>query len=86
MELSDLIPQSVSDSGAILFWVILFILIVVVVAFYYYAKRMKKKVTNIKQEMTTQLDTVKKSKEKTMQDLSEVKNKVDKILKEDQKQ
>jgi len=47
---------------------------------------MKKKVTKIQQDMTTQLDTVKKSKEKTMQDLSEVKNKVDKILKEDQKQ
>jgi len=47
---------------------------------------MKKKVTKIQQDMTTQLDTVKKSKDKTMQDLSEVKNKVDKILKEDQKQ
>lgn len=83
MDLSDLIPQSVTDGGAILFWVILFILIVVVVVFYYYAKRMKKKVTKIQQEMTTQLDTVKKSKEKTMQDLTEVKSKVDKILTEE---
>jgi len=83
MELSDLIPQSANDTGAILFWIILFILIIVVVAFSYYAKRMKKRVTKIQQDMTTQLDSVKKSREKTMQDLSEVKNKVDKILTEE---
>lgn len=83
MELSDLIPQSANDSGAILFWIILFILIIVVVAFYYYAKRMKKKLAKIQQEMTTKLDTVKKSKEKTMQDLTEVKSKVDNILSEE---
>ncbi len=83
MDVSDLIPQSATDVGAILFWVILLILIIVVIAFYYYAKQMKKKVKAIQQEMTAQLDTVKKSKEKTMHDLSEVKSKVDKILLEE---
>ena len=85
MEITDLIPQSTNDIGAILFWVILFILIITVVVLYYYAKRMKKKVSKIQQEANTQLETMKKSKEKTIQDLSEVKSKVDKILEKENK-
>jgi predicted Holliday junction resolvase-like endonuclease len=85
MEITDLIPKSINDIGAILFWVILFILIITVVVLYYYAKRMKKKVSKIQQEANIQLETMKKSKEKTIQDLSEVKNKVDKILEKENK-
>jgi hypothetical protein len=48
-------------------------------------KRMKKKIVTIRQEMTTQLDGVKKTKEKRMQELSEVKSKVDRILEEEKK-
>jgi len=85
MEIIDLIPKSINDIGAILFWIILFILIITVVVLYYYAKRMKKRVTKIQQETNTQLETMKKSKEKTIQDLSEVKSKVDKILEKENK-
>jgi ABC-type transporter MlaC component len=85
IDITDIIPQSANDIGAILFWIILFILIIAVVAFYLYAKRMKKKVVAIQQDANKQLDTIKKTKEKRMQDLSEVKSKVDRILQEEEK-
>jgi predicted Holliday junction resolvase-like endonuclease len=85
MDITDIIPESINDTGAILFWVIILILIIAVVALYLYVKRMKKKIVTIRQEMTTQLDGVKKTKEKRMQELSEVKSKVDRILEEEKK-
>lgn len=85
MDITDLIPQSINDIGAIIFWIIIFILIITVVVLYFYVKRMKKKIVKIQQDVNAQLETVKKSKEKRMQDLSEVKSKVDKILDEENK-
>lgn len=85
MDITDLIPQSINDIGAIIFWIIIFILIITVAVLYFYVKRMKKKIVKIQQDVNLQLETVKKSKEKRMQDLSEVKSKVDKILDEENK-
>lgn len=85
MDITDIIPKSTDDIGAILFWIIILILIIAVVVLYYYIKRMKRKIVKIQQDANVQLETVKKSKEKRMQELSEVKSKVDRILEEEKK-
>jgi hypothetical protein len=46
---------------------------------------MSKKMVQMQENLDAHLDTVKKSKEKRMQELSEVKNKVDRILEEEKK-
>jgi len=84
MDITDIIPKSANDIGAILFWVIILILVIAIVVLYLYTKRMKKKIGKIQQDVNVQLDTVKKSKEKRMQELADVKNKVDRII-EDEK-
>ena len=84
MELSNLIPQSANDIVAILFWTIILILIIAIVILYLHGKRLKKKIAKIQQELNTHLNSTKQTKEKRMADLSEVKNKVDKILNEEQ--
>ena len=44
MDITDIIPESLNDLGAIVFWIIIFILIIAVVALYLYARTMSKKV------------------------------------------
>ena len=85
MDIADIIPQSTSDIWAIAFWVIILILIITVIVLYYYVKRMKRKIVKIQRDANAQLETIKKSKEKRMQDLSDVKSKVDRILEEEKK-
>jgi predicted Holliday junction resolvase-like endonuclease len=85
MDITDIIPESLNDLGAIVFWIIIFILIIAVVALYLYARRMSKKVVKMQENLDTHLNITKKSKEKRMQELSDVKNKVDKILEEEKK-
>jgi hypothetical protein len=85
MDITDIIPKSANDIWAILFWVIILILIIAIVALYLYAKRMKKKVVKIQENLATQQNIIQKSKEKRMQELSEVKSKVDRILEEEKK-
>ncbi|HIG99952.1 MAG TPA: hypothetical protein HA258_05165 [Thermoplasmata archaeon] len=85
MDITDIIPDSLNDIGAIVFWVIILILIIAVAILYWYAQRMSKKMVQMQENLDAHLDTVKKSKEKRMQELSEVKNKVDRILEEEKK-
>ena len=85
MGITDIIPESLNDYGAIIFWVILLILIIAIVAFYLYAKHMKKKINTIQKDLNAQQDIVKKSKEKRIQNLSDVKNKVAKLIEDENK-
>lgn len=85
MDITDIIPESLNDLGAIVFWIIIFILIIAVAALYLYARTMSKKVVKMQENLDTHLNITKKSKEKRMQELSDVKNKVDKILEEENK-
>ncbi len=85
MDITDIFPESLNDYGAIIFWIILLILIIAIVAFYLYAKRMKKKINTIQKDLNAQQDIVKKSKEKRIQDLSDVKNKVNKLIEDENK-
>lgn len=85
MDITDIIPDSLNDIGAIVFWVIILILIIAVAILYWYAQRMSKKMVQMQENLDVHLDTMKKSKEKRMQELSEVKNKVDRILEEEKK-
>jgi predicted Holliday junction resolvase-like endonuclease len=83
INITDIIPQSINDIGAILFWIIILVLIILIILLYLNGKRLKKKIVKMQQELDTHVNTAKQTKEKRMADLSEVKNKVDKILLEE---
>lgn len=85
MDITDIIPDSANDFGAIVFWIIIFILIIAMVVLYLYARRMSNKVITMQETLNTHLDIEKKSKEQRMAHLSDVKNKVDKIIEEEKK-
>ena len=85
MDITDIIPESINDIGAIMFWVIILILVIAIVVLYFYAKRMSKKVVRMQQDLNAHLNNAKQSKEKRMQELSDVKNKVNKIIEEEDK-
>lgn len=85
MDITDLIPESYNDFGAILFWIIIIILIITTVVMYLYIRRMKKKVIKMQKDLDTHVTTAKQSKEKRMQELSDVKKKVDKIIEDEKK-
>lgn len=85
MDITDIIPESVNDIGAIVFWIIIFILIIAIAVLYLYAKRMSRKVVRIQQDLNAHLNVEKQSKEKRKQDLADVKNKVNKILEDEEK-
>jgi predicted Holliday junction resolvase-like endonuclease len=78
-----MIPTSSNDLGAIIFWIIILILIITIFVLYMNGKRLRKKISKMQQELDIHLNTAKQTKEKRMADLSEVKNKVDKILLEE---
>lgn len=83
IEITDIIPQSANDLGAILFWIIILVFIIIIALLSIQGKRLKKKIAKLQQDLDTHLNSVKQTKEKRMADLSEVKNKVDKILTEE---
>ena len=85
MDITEIIPDSLNDLGAIVFWIIILVLIIAVVVLYLYARRMSKKVVEMQENLDTHLNVAKKSKEKRMQELSDVKNKVDRIIEEENK-
>ena len=84
MDITDIIPESINDIGAIMFWVIILILVIAIVVLYFYAKRMSMKVVRMQQDLNAHLNNAKQSKEKRMQELSDVKNKVNKILEDEE--
>lgn len=83
MDITDIIPDSANDIGAIVFWIIILILIIAIVVLYLHAKKMSKKVVKMQENLDAHLNIAKQSKEKRMQELSDVKNKVDKIIEEE---
>jgi len=87
MDINDIIPDSPSDLGAIFFWVIIILLLIAIVTYLRYRK-MSKKVVKMQENLNTHIDTIdqmKKSKEERLKELTEIKNKVDKIVDEETK-
>ena len=88
MDINNIIPNSPSDFGAIVFWVIVIILVIAAIVIYLRYRKMSKKVVKMQENIDTHLNTIdqmKKSKEERSQDLHELKNKVDKMVDEETK-
>jgi len=79
MDIKNLIPNSTSDYGAIVFWVIIIILVISAIIVYLYYRKMSKKVAK---HLNT-IDQMKKSKEERVKELVEVKDKVEKMIEEE---
>jgi hypothetical protein len=78
----SIIPNSPSDFGAILFWVLIIILAIIVIidihTCLYYRKTSKK--TEKQQQKLNPIEQMKKSDEDRVQEIIEIRNKVDRIL------
>ncbi|MBE3137001.1 MAG: hypothetical protein NTZ75_07440 [Euryarchaeota archaeon] len=88
MDINNIIPDSPSDLGAIVFWVIVIILVIAAIVIYLRYRKMSKKVVKMQENLNTHLNTIdqmKKSKEERSQDLHELKNKVDKMVDDETK-
>ncbi|MCJ7697464.1 MAG: hypothetical protein MUO73_03940 [Thermoplasmata archaeon] len=88
MDIDNIIPDSPSDLGAIVFWVIVIILVIAAIVIYLRYRKMSKKVVKMQENLNTHLNTIdqmKKSKEERSQDLHELKNKVDKMVDDETK-
>ena len=88
MDINNIIPDSPSDLGAIVFWVIVILLVIAAIVIYLRYRKMSKKVVKMQDNLNTHLNTIdqmKKSKEKSSQDLHELKNKVDKMVDDETK-
>jgi F0F1-type ATP synthase membrane subunit b/b' len=88
MDINNIIPDSPSDLGAIVFWVIVIILVIAAIVIYLRYRKMSKKVVKMQENIDTHLNTIdqmKKSKEERSQDLHELKNKVDKMIDDETK-
>lgn len=87
MDITNIIPDSPSDFGAILFWIIIIVLVISAIVIYLYYRKMTKKVVKMQDNINTHLDTIaqmKTSKEVRLKELTELKNKIDKMI-EDEK-
>jgi ATP/ADP translocase len=88
MDINNIIPNSPSDLGAIVFWIIFILLVIAAIVIYLRYRKMSKKVVKMQENVNTQLNTIdqmKKSKEERSQDLHELKNKVDTMVDEETK-
>jgi ATP/ADP translocase len=88
IDIDNIIPDSPSDLGVIVFWVIVIILVIAAIVIYLRYRKMSKKVVKMQENLDTHLNTIdqmKKSKEKRSQDLHELKNKVDKMVDDETK-
>lgn len=87
MDFTNIIPDSPSDFGAIVFWIIIIILVISAIVIYLYYRKMSKKVVKMQENINNHLDTItqmKTSKEERLKELTELKNKIDKMI-EDEK-
>ena len=83
MDINNIIPDSLNDLGAIWFWVIEIIFVIVAINLYLYYREMSKKTVKKQKNLPTRtrtMDQTKKTEEKRSQELSEIRNKVDKII------
>ncbi|MCX6661140.1 MAG: hypothetical protein NTY91_01150 [Euryarchaeota archaeon] len=86
MEINDIIPKSPSDLGAIVLWIIIIIIVITAIVLYLRYRKMSKKVVKMQENVNTHLNTIdqmKKSKEERLKELTEIKNKVDKVIEEE---
>lgn len=79
MAIDYIVPDSPSDFGAILFWVLIILNVIVWVGVYFYYQKMFKKIEKPQQKQN-RIEQMKKSKEERLQEIVEVRNKVDKII------
>jgi ATP/ADP translocase len=88
MDIENIIPHSASDLGAIVFWVIIIILVIAAIVIYLTYRKMSKKVVKMQENLDTHLNTIdqmKKSKEERVKEITELKDKTEKILEEEKK-
>ena len=88
MDIDNIIPHSMNDFGAILFWVIIIILVIAAIVIYLKYRKMSKKVVKMQENLDTHrntIDQMKKSKEERVKEITELKDKAEKILEEEKK-
>ena len=88
MDIENIIPHSASDLGAIVFWVIIIILVIAAIVIYLKYRKMSKKVVKMQENLDTHrntIDQMKKSKEERVKEITELKDKTEKILEEEKK-
>ncbi len=82
MVMDYIVPDSPSDFGAILLWVLIIVLVIILIIdtrLYLNYRKTPNKMEKPQQKFTT-LEQMKKSKEGRMQELDDIRKKVDKIL------
>jgi len=82
MIIDYIIPDSPSDFGAILFWILIILLVIIAIIdirLYRENRKISKKIEKTQQKLNTK-QQMKKPREERMQEFIEVRNKVDKII------
>jgi membrane protein implicated in regulation of membrane protease activity len=82
MDINYIIPDSPSDFGVMLFWVlaIVFVIFMIIdIRMYLYSRKTFKKIEKPQQKLDT-TEEMKKSKECRTQEIVEIRNKIDKII------
>ena len=79
MVLDTIIPDSPGDFGAILLWILIILNVILWILVYWYYRKTSTEEEKPQQTLNT-VDQVKKPTEERMQDIVEVRNKVDKII------
>jgi membrane protein implicated in regulation of membrane protease activity len=82
MVIDYIIPDSPSDFGVMLFWVlaIVFVIFMIIdIRMYLYSRKTFKKIEKPQQKLDT-TEEMKKSKEGRTQEIVEIRNKIDKII------
>ena len=77
-----IIPDSTSDFGAILLWVLLIVLVIMVIIdirTYLFYRKTSKTIEKPQQNLNT-TEKMKKTKEERIKELDDIRNKVDKII------
>lgn len=83
MDINYIIPDSLNDLGAIWFWVIEIIFVIVAINLYLYYREMSKKTVKKQKNLhrrTHTMDQAKKTEERRLEELAEIRNRVDKII------
>ena len=88
MNIDSLLPTSLSDVGAIVFWVIIILFVIAAVLLYLYYRKASKKVVKMQEDLSTKeniINQLKKSKDDTLKELTDLKEKVDKMIQREKK-
>jgi F0F1-type ATP synthase membrane subunit b/b' len=88
MNIDFFLPTSFNDVGAIVFWVIIILLVIAAILLYLYYRKASKKVVKMQEDLSTKENTInqlKKSKDDTLKELTELKEKVDQIIQREKK-